>query len=35
MVEAANETTPKIYDFVLEFHNTKFYFVSLVVYVMK
>jgi hypothetical protein len=33
--ESANEITPKMYDFILEFHNMKFYFLSLVVYVMK
>jgi hypothetical protein len=30
-----NETTHKMNDFILEFHNIKFYFVSLVIYVMK
>jgi hypothetical protein len=33
--ETTNETTPKIHDFILEFHNTKFYFVSLVIYMIK
>jgi hypothetical protein len=33
--ETANETTPKMQAFILEFYNTKFYFVSLVVYGMK
>jgi hypothetical protein len=33
--ETLNEITYKIYDFILEFHNTKFYVVSLVSYVMK
>jgi hypothetical protein len=33
--ETINETTPKIYDFILKFNNIKFYVVSLVVYVMK
>jgi hypothetical protein len=33
--ETVNETTPKIYDFILEFHNTKFYIVPLVVYEIK
>jgi hypothetical protein len=38
--ETVNETTPKMHDFILEFHNTKFYVVplvvvSLVVYEMK
>jgi hypothetical protein len=32
--ETVNETT-KMHDFILRFHNTKFYFVSLVVYGMK
>jgi hypothetical protein len=30
-----NKTTPKIYDFILEFHNTKLYVVLFVIYVMK
>jgi mannose/fructose/N-acetylgalactosamine-specific phosphotransferase system component IID len=30
-----NETTSKMYDFILEFYNTKFYVVSLVIYGMK
>jgi hypothetical protein len=29
--ETIDETTPKINDFILEFHNTKFYFL-LVIY---
>jgi hypothetical protein len=29
--EIVNDVTHKMYDFILEFHNTKFYFVSLVV----
>jgi hypothetical protein len=33
--EAANKTSLKIHDFILEFHNTKSYFISLVVYVIK
>jgi hypothetical protein len=33
--ETINETTPKMYDFILKFNNIKFYVVSLVVYVMK
>jgi hypothetical protein len=33
--ETINETSPKLHDFILKFHNTKFYVVSLVVYVMK
>jgi hypothetical protein len=33
--ETVNKTTPKIHDFILKFHNTKFYFVLLVVYEMK
>jgi hypothetical protein len=33
--ETANETTLKMYDFIVQFYNTKFYFVLLVVYVMK
>jgi hypothetical protein len=32
--EIINETTTKIHDFILEFYNTKFYFISLVIYVM-
>jgi hypothetical protein len=30
-----NKITPKIHNFILEFHNTKLYVVSLVVYEMK
>jgi hypothetical protein len=30
-----NKTTSKIHGFILKFDNTKFYIVSLVVYVMK
>jgi hypothetical protein len=30
-----NETIPKMHDFILEFYNTKFYVVTLVVYKMK
>jgi hypothetical protein len=30
-----NEIILKIYDIILVFHNTKFYFVSLMVYEMK
>jgi hypothetical protein len=30
-----NETTLKMHDFILEFHNTNFYVISLVVYVIK
>jgi hypothetical protein len=33
--QTVNETTPKMHDFILEFHNIKFYFISLVVYEMK
>jgi hypothetical protein len=33
--QTVNETTPKMHDFILEFHNIKFYFISLVVYGMK
>jgi hypothetical protein len=33
--ETVNETIPKIYDFILEFYNTKFHVVPLVVYWMK
>jgi hypothetical protein len=33
--KAVNETAPKIHDFILEFHNTKFYVVLLVIYMMK
>jgi hypothetical protein len=33
--EIVNEITPKIYDLILEFHTTKFYIVSLIVYGMK
>ncbi len=33
--EIVNETTPKIHDFILEFHNTKFYIISLVIYGIK
>jgi hypothetical protein len=33
--QTANETTHKMHDFILEFHNTKLYFVLLVVYRMK
>jgi hypothetical protein len=33
--EIINETTPKMHDFILEFHNIKLYFVSLVIYGMK
>jgi hypothetical protein len=34
-IETTNEKTSKIYYFILEFHNTKFYFVLLVLYEMK
>jgi hypothetical protein len=30
-IETVNKTTSKMDEFILEFHNTKFYFVSLVV----
>jgi hypothetical protein len=30
--ETVNKTTPKIHNFILEFLDTKFYVVSLVVY---
>jgi hypothetical protein len=33
--ETVNKTTHKIHDFILEFYNTKFYFISLVFYEMK
>jgi hypothetical protein len=33
--ETVIETTSKRYDFILEFYNTKFYVVPLIVYVMK
>jgi hypothetical protein len=33
--ETVNETTHKIHNFILKLHNTKFYVVSLVVYMMK
>jgi hypothetical protein len=33
--ETVNETTHKIYGFILQFHNTKFYVVTLIVYVIK
>jgi hypothetical protein len=33
--ENVNETTPKMHDFILEFHSTKFYVVSLIIYGMK
>jgi hypothetical protein len=33
--ETINETTYKIYDFILKFHNIKFYVVSLVASGMK
>jgi hypothetical protein len=33
--EIVNEITPKIYDFILEFYNTKFYVVPLIGYVLK
>jgi hypothetical protein len=33
--ETVNETTPKMHDFILEFHNTKFYVAPSVVYEMK
>jgi hypothetical protein len=33
--ETTNETTSKIHDLILEFHNTKFYFILLIVYEMK
>jgi hypothetical protein len=33
--QTVNETTPKMHDFILEFYNTKFYVVPLVVYEMK
>jgi hypothetical protein len=33
--DIVNEITLKMHGFILEFHNTKFYVVSLVVYVMK
>jgi hypothetical protein len=33
--ETVNEITPKIHDFILEFYNTKFYVVPLIVYGIK
>jgi hypothetical protein len=33
--ETVNEITLKMHDFILEFHNTNFYVVPLVVYVIK
>jgi hypothetical protein len=33
--EIVNETTLKIHSFILEFYNTNFYIVPLVVYVIK
>jgi hypothetical protein len=33
--KTVNKTTSKMHDFILEFHNNKFYFVSLVVYEIK
>jgi hypothetical protein len=33
--ETVIETTHKIYYFILEFHNTKLYIISLVVYMLK
>jgi hypothetical protein len=33
--ECVNEITLKIHDFILEFYNTKLYFVSLFVFEMK
>jgi hypothetical protein len=33
--ETVNKIILKIHDFIIEFHNIKFYFVSLVVYEMK
>jgi hypothetical protein len=35
LFENVDETTPEIHDFILKFDNTKFYFISSVVYVMK
>jgi hypothetical protein len=34
-IETVNETTTKIHDLILEFNNTKFYVIPLVVYGMK
>jgi hypothetical protein len=33
--ETVNETTLKIYGFILEFHNTNFYVILFVIYVIK
>jgi hypothetical protein len=33
--EIINGTTTKIYGFILEFHNTKFYVILLIIYVIK
>jgi hypothetical protein len=33
--ETVNKTTLKIHTFILEFHNTKFYIVLLIVYEIK
>jgi hypothetical protein len=33
--KTVNQTTHKIHSFILDFHNTKLYVISLVVYVMK
>jgi hypothetical protein len=33
--KTVNETTMKIYSFIFEFHNTKFYIIPLVAYVLK
>jgi hypothetical protein len=33
--KTVNKTTSKMHDFILEFHNNKFYFVSLVFYEIK
>jgi hypothetical protein len=34
-LKIVNEITPKIYAFILEFHNTKFYIILFVIYGMK
>jgi hypothetical protein len=33
--QTTNETIPKIHNFILKFHNVKFYFISVVVYEIK
>jgi hypothetical protein len=33
--ETVNKITPKIYDFILKFHNTKLQVVTLIIYMMK